>query len=298
MGQVLVEGLIRGSELALLAVGVTLAFGISRFVNVAQVEFATLGAYGMLIVAGALTAGVVVQALLSIVAVGLLAVVLYRILFMRLLAGGAAMAMIGSLALSILIRAAIQTAAGPQPRQVDVPLERGVDIAGALITPSQIRMVIATFAVLAVLVALLRLTPLGRAIRAVSSNPELAAAAGIDVGRVTHVVWFLTGLLGALAGVLLAIDTQVSLGMGFALVLPVFAAAIMGGLGSVGGAIAAAYLLALAESALLHVDWGELVGRGSALMPVDYRSAVGFVLLIVVLVYRPEGLFGARARRV
>lgn len=296
MGQVIIDTLIRGSELALLAVGLTLVFGVVSFANIAQVEFATVGAYGTLLVGSIIGGGLLAQSALSIVAVGLLAVVLYRVVFVRLLASSSAMAMIGSLALSILLRAVIQTLTGPDPKELDVPLERGIDIGGALITPTQVRLVAIAASTLLVVVLVLRLTPLGRSIRAVAANPELAAAAGIDRRRTTDVTWFIAGALGGLAGVLVALDTQIDLNMGFNLLLPVFAASLLGGLGSVGGAITAAYLLALVENTVLKIDFGAIFGD-SALVPIDYRAAIGFVLLVAVLLTRPQGLFGREARR-
>ena len=86
--------------------------------------------------------------------------------------------------------------------------------------------------------------------------------------------------------------------MGFQLLLPVFAIAILGGFGSPGGAILASYVLALGESLVLRVDFGELFGGTSALLDSSYRPAVGFVLLLLVLLFRPQGLFGREARRV
>jgi branched-subunit amino acid ABC-type transport system permease component len=298
MGEVLFDTLIDGSELALIAVGMTLVFGAVKFANIAQVEFATLGAYGT-VLAGSLIGGgpLAVDAILSIVGVGLISVGLYHLIFKRLLSRSPATAMIGSLALSILLRALIQTITGPRPKELDVPLERANDILGALVTPSQVRIIVISVIALAGLIALLRLTPLGRSIRAVSANPDLAAASGIDVRRVIDVVWLLAGLFGALGGVMYAIDNQVSLEMGFGLLLPVFAAALLGGFGSPGGAILAAYLLALAESVVLRVDCGELLNTGSAYLDSSYRPAVGFLLLLLVLLIRPQGIFGREARR-
>ena len=298
MGEVLFDTLIDGSELALIAVGMTLVFGAVKFANIAQVEFATLGAYGT-VLAGSLIGGgpLVVEAILSIVGVGLIAVGLYHLIFKRLLIRSPATAMIGSLALSILLRALIQTITGPRPKEFDLPLERGIDIMGALVTPSQLRILVISAIALAALMALLRLTPLGRAIRAVSANRDLAAAAGINTSRVIDVVWLLAGLSGALGGVMLAIDNQVSLEMGFNLLLPVFAIALLGGFGSPGGAILASYILALAESLVLRIDFGELLNTGSAYLDSSYRPAVGFVLLLLVLVIRPQGIFGREARR-
>jgi branched-subunit amino acid ABC-type transport system permease component len=299
MGEILSETLIVGTELAPIAIGMTLVFAGVRFANVAQVQFATLGAYGTLLAASVLGGGpLVVQAVLSIAGMGLIAVVLYHAIFKRLLMRSPATAMIGSLALSILIGAVIQTITGPQPKELDLPLERGVDIMGALVTPNQVRIVVIGAVTLAAVMAILRLTPLGRAIRGVSANPELAAAAGINVGRVIDVVWLMAGALGALGGVFLAIDNQVSLEMGFQLLLPVFAIAVLGGFGSPGGAILASYVLALAESLVLRIDFGELVGGGSVLLDSSYRPAVGFVLLLLVLLFRPQGIFGREARRV
>jgi neutral amino acid transport system permease protein len=299
MGEVLSETLIVGTELAPIAIGMTLVFAAVRFANVAQVQFATLGAYGTLLAASLIGGGpLVVQAVLSIVGMGLIAVGLYHAIFTRLLTRSPATAMIGSLALSILIGAVIQTITGPQPKELDLPLERGIDIGGALVTPNQVRIVVIGVVTLTVVMGVLRLTPLGRAIRGVSANPELAAAAGINVGRVIDVVWLMAGALGALGGVFLAIDNQVSLEMGFQLLLPVFAIAVLGGFGSPGGAILAAYVLALAESLVLRIDFGELVGGGSALLDSSYRPAVGFVLLLLVLLFRPQGIFGREAPRV
>lgn len=296
MGQVIVDTLIRGSELALLAAGLTLVFGVASFANIAQVEFATLGAYGTLLAGSVVGAGLIADSVIAIAAVGALAVLLYRTVFARLLRSSPAMAMIGSLAVSIVLRALIQTITGPDPKELDTPLERGIDIAGALVTPTQIRLVVIAVCALVALMALLRLTPLGRAIRAVAANPELAEAAGIDRRRTTDIAWFASGALGALAGVLLALDTQVGLNMGFNLLLPVFAAAILGGLGSVGGAVVAAYALALVENAVLKIDFGAIFG-GSWFVPIDYRAAIGFIALVVVLVTRPQGLFVREARR-
>jgi neutral amino acid transport system permease protein len=299
VAEVLSETLIVGTELAPIAVGMTLVFAAVRFANIAQVEFGTLGAYGTLLAGSVIGGGpLLIHAALSIVGVGLIAVALYHLVFKRLLSRSPATAMIGSLALSILIRAVIQTITGPQPKELDLPLERGIDIGGALVTPNQLRIVIIGVVVLAAVMAILRLTPLGRAIRAVSANPDLAAAAGINVGRVTDVVWLVAGVLGALGGVFLAIDNQVSLEMGFQLLLPVFAVALLGGFGSPGGAIIASYVLALAESLVLRVDFGELFGGASALLDSSYRPAVGFVLLLLVLLLRPQGIFGVEARRV
>ncbi len=297
MGSTITDTLIQGPELALIAVGMTLVFGVSRFANIAQVEFATLGAYGTVLASAVIGGSVLTDAVVSIAFVGAFAVIMYYAIFIRLLRRSPATAMIGSLAVSILLRALIQTLAGPTPKQLNVPLERGVDLFGSLVTPTEIRIMVIGAAALAALMAVVRLTPFGRSIRAVSTNPDLAEAAGINTRLVRDCVWLIGGLLGALAGVLIAIDTQVSLNMGFQLLLPVFAVTLLGGFGSPGGAIVGSYLLAFIEAAVLRIDFGKLVGAGSVLVPTDYRPAIGFVLLVVVLMVRPQGIFGREVRR-
>ena len=296
MGVIIVDTLLTGSLLALVAVGMTMVFSVVGFANVAQVEFATLAAYGTLLMAGAMSWGLVLDGLISMIAVGIFAVGLYHVVFVRLLSRSPATAMIGSLAVSILLRAALQTVAGTQTRSIDLPLERGQDILGAIVTPTQLKIMAIGIAALVLLMILLRFTPLGRLIRAVSANPDLAAAAGIDVKRVINVVWFIAGVTGALGGILLAVDTQVNLEVGFSLLLPVFAAVMLGGFGSPGGAIVGAFLLAFTEAVVLRVDFGELFGGGSSHLDAAYRPAIGFVLLLLVLIFRPQGVLGRATR--
>jgi branched-subunit amino acid ABC-type transport system permease component len=297
MGTILIQTLIVGPELALLTVGMTLVFGSLRFANVAQVEFATVGAYGTYLAAGAVGGGLLLDSVISIAVVAMLAVLTYHVLFVRLLSRSPATAMIGSLALSILVEALIQTIAGPTPKQLPVPLQRGLNVLGAAVTPYEIGIMVIGAVALGLTLALLRFTSLGRQIRAVSANRALADASGVNSRRIIDVVWLISGALGALDGVLLAVDTQVSIQMGFQLLLPMFAGALLGGFGSPTGAVLGGYVLALAEAVALTVNWGHVVGLGSAMLAPDYRPAVGFVLLLIVLLIRPQGLLGRAARR-
>jgi branched-subunit amino acid ABC-type transport system permease component len=298
IGQVLVDTLQQGAVIAPLTIGMTLIYGVSRFANVVQVEFATLSAYGTLLVATVMGGGLLVDSVISVVLTGLLAVVLYYVVFLRLLRRDAMMALIGSLALSIAIRALIQTIAGPETRQFDLPLERGLDLLGGNITPSVLRISLVSLAASVLALALLRFTALGRRIRAVSTNPELAAAAGIDGRRVSEVTWLLAGILGGVGGIALAMSTEVTIGMGFAVIIPVFGATLLGGIGSVGARpVVAAYLFVAVQSVPLYVNLGAIFSRDFR-VPLEYRPAIGFVVLLgALVVLRPQGLFGAAVRR-
>lgn len=295
MGTLLIDVAVRGSMIALLAVGLTMVQGTLRFANVAHVEFATIGGYAVALLTG-FGMGLLPSSVLGVVAVAILAVLLHRLIFRRLLGSGPMIALIGSLALSITLRALLQLAFGSRPRNLPVPLERGVEFLGAFVTPSQIRLVVISVALLVGLLLLLRFTSLGRALRAVAANPELADVSGLNGRRVTDVVWVLSAGLAAVAGILVALNSTLSIELGFGLLLPVFAASIVGGLGSTAGALIAAYAIALCESLALSINWGGLLGS-EAFLAVSYRPAVGFLLLIIVLIFRPQGLMGRAVRR-
>jgi branched-chain amino acid transport system permease protein len=296
MLQVFVDALVRASELALVAIGLTTVLGQLKFANIAQVEFATIGGFLTLYLATSAGMGLLLGTLVGVILTAVLGVALYHLVFKRLLKSGPTIAMIGSLAVSIMIRAVIQMLAGTAPRSYDLPLERSYQLGGVEITPIQLRVVVITLAALGAFMALQKYTRLGRAMRATAANRELAEASGINTARVTDAVWLVSAGLAALGGVLLGMDTQLSLSMGFDLLLPVFAVIIVGGIGSPGGAMLAALLIAGVENAFLKIDFGALWGS-AAYIPISYRSAVGFLLIIVTLVYRPDGLLGRGSRR-
>lgn len=296
LSQILIDTLVGTAQLGLVAVGLTMTWGLTRFANVAHVQFAPMGAYLALAITGGLGVGLVFGSVLAVVVTGVIAVLLHTYFFRRLAKFGSFTPLIGSLALSIVITAGIQTIFGPRPERLPIKLAPGHRVGEAVITNSQIRVIIIAAVVLVAVFLVLGLTSIGRAIRATAANPELASASGIDVRRTTAIVTFGAAGLAALAGVLVAMDTSVSLGIGETMLLAMFAAVIMGGIGSAAGALLAAAILTLVEATLLRVDLGALVG-GSWLMPIEYRPAIGFVAVILVMLIRPEGLFGFGGRR-
>lgn len=138
-------------------------------------------------------------------------------------------------------------------------------------------------------------TKMGRQLRAVAANPSLAGACGIDVKRSTDLVWFLSAVLAALGGVLIAANTNVSVNIGFNLLLPIFAAAILGGIGSPVGAILGAAIIGFVENLVVNVNFGAFVGS-TAYLPISYAAAISFLVLVLTLLMRPEGLLGGGAR--
>jgi len=286
--ELIADALVRGSTIALLAMGLTLVYATMRFANVAHLEFATVGAYATISLSGVFI--VPVAGIIGAVVAVALGAAVYELVFRRLLVMGEMPAMIGSLAVSVVVQAVIQLAYGSRPRNVPHELEQVSTVLGADMTPSQVQLVAVSVSALVLTGALLRWTPLGRKVRAVAANAELARVSGVGERRVVATVWAIAGGLAAISGIELALESSATPALGFNLLLPVFSAAIVGGLGSVLGAVIASYGVALLEAIVLALDFD-----GSAI-PVSYRPAIGFAFLILALIFRPRGLLGAKVR--
>lgn len=299
--QVLADGLISGAIIALGAVGVTLTYSILRFANFAHGEFVSWGAYACVCLAGALgvwwTPGmdgigplsigwnVVFAGIVAMLLTGLLAIGLDLLLFRPLRKRGAALtAVIASFGASLALRGLIEVLFSSEPRYLSQDLQLAIPLgAGIKLTPDQIALLGVTALLLVAVQLLLTRTGIGRAMRAVGENPALARVAGIDVERVFRLTWFIGGALACACGILLGLIVQIRPAMGSELLLPLFAAAILGGIGSVPGAALGALIIGLAEAAT--VQW----------LGAEWRSAVAFLVLIGVLLLRPMGLFGRPA---
>jgi len=318
-------GLVIGSIYAMGAIGVTLVFAILRFAHFAHAEMMTAGALFALVLAMAApgvdaATGLPAAFVLLPVAMamtGLLAIGLDRAFYRPLREAQArpvvmVMASIGvTLMLQGLIRLIVGTRAQPlyvasrkDVFRVEVPFEGARDL---VVTEPQIML----FGVVAVAVAALHLfltrSWLGKAMRAMSDNPDLARISGINADHVVWAAWAIAGALAAAAGALLSLDVTLKPDLSFNLLLPIFAAAIVGGVGKPYGAVAGGFVVGFAES-LAVFNWAVLLRPlGRALPPglidlptqlsfvaTDYKIVVPFFILVAVLVWRPTGLFRGR----
>jgi branched-chain amino acid transport system permease protein len=304
MLQVLTDGLIIGSVIALGAIGLTLTFSILRFANFGHGELlawgsyfafsalAAFGAFGLapaapwapLSVGGPLVAAVAVAMALT----ALLALALDTLLFKRLRLHGSITLVIASFGAALAVRNALLFFYGGIPRYYSQELQIAVAIVprgvagGMRITPDQMFVLGLAALTVVALHLFLKRSVLGRAMRATADNRELARVAGIDPERMLRVAWLLGGALAALAGVFAGLTVQLRPTLGLDLLLPLFAAVILGGIGSVWGAVAGGLVVGLAESAAV------------ALVGAEWRAAAAFVVLTAMLLLRPTGLFGDR----
>ena len=299
IGQLLADGVLAGAAIALGAIGLTITYGILRFANFAHGEFVTWGAYLALVVAGATGSvfgtepigmltfgwGLVAALLVAMALTGALALLLDLVLFRRLRRHGTEIVLvIASFGASLALRSLVEFSFGTQPRYYTREIAMGVRLVpGVRATGDQLVVLGLAAALMLAMHAVMTRTGLGRAMRAASENPSLARLAGIDVAGVVRVAWMLGGSLAAASGVFLGVTVQLRPTMGFDLVLPLFAAAILGGIGSVPGAMAGGLVIGLAEA--LSVP----------LLGAQYRAAVSFLVLLLVLLVRPSGLFGKAA---
>lgn len=276
--QTLVFGLALGGVIAVSAVGLTLSYGVTRFINFAYGEFLTLGAYlCVLLVQAGLALPLAAAA--SVLAVGAAGVMLARVFYEPLLHRGLLPLLVTSVGLAFVLHNGVRMLAGSNPQRFPLPLLRPWQVGDLFVPREQVLTLL--FALAAMLLAhlLLRYTLLGKTMRAVSDNPSLARASGVRSARVLAVTWFVSAAIGALGGILLAV-TQVTIepDMGWRFLLVVFAAVLLGGIGSPYGAMLGGLIVGLG------------VELGASYVAADYSHAFAFVALVLVLLLRPRGL--------
>jgi branched-subunit amino acid ABC-type transport system permease component len=289
--QLLVNGLVTGSVFAIAAVGVSLIYGILRLVNFAYGDVMAYGACMAFLFNVTLGLQMVLSTALAMVATAVLSVTLELVLWRPLRARGAGFMslFLASIGLALILRQMLLLVAGPQSRAYDVNPYKVYVIGSVRLSGSQaIAIAVAVVAIMLVGV-LLSSTSLGRTMRAVADDRALAAVAGIDTGRVIVLTWIVSGLLAGLAGVLAAlVQSTFDPNFGFALLLPVFAAVVLGGIGSPYGALLGGFVLGVVTELS---TWGGFFGGVNSV----YKPVVAFAILIGVLLVRPQGLLG-RAR--
>ncbi|SMF51462.1 branched-chain amino acid transport system permease protein [Tistlia consotensis] len=272
------NGLITGLVVSLLALSITLVFGIARFPNAAAGDVATVGAFAGLL--GPLAGGGTLWIILCGMAAGaLLSVAFYFLLFRPLAGKSAVSSLIASIGMAFFVRAALTFFLGHDQRVYPLPIVRAMPVGPLRVQPTDIEIVVAAVLALAAVFSILHLTPIGKRMRAVADNAELARVSGIRANRVLVAMWLIAGLLAGLSGTLLGVKTVVSPEMGWDLLMPAFAATILGTIGNPVGAVLGGVLIGLAQ---------EL---STPFVGFTYKLGVGFLVLLVTLLIRPQGLF-------
>ena len=320
INRVLISGTVFGSIYALGAIGITLIFGILRFAHFAHGDMMTMGAFIGFVLAGMLASMGIVTPIPTGLVVLPLAMVLTAIIALGLDKGFYAplrrrgvpsvTLMIASIGVTLMIQGLIRlifgsgtkSFFGAEPKdifRIDMTALGGSR--PITITEPQVLMIVVTVLIVLALHYFLTRSRLGKAMRAMADNAALAQVSGINTAVVVRVTWLIAGALACVAGTMLALDVALMPDLAFNIVLPIFAAAIVGGLGHVYGAIVGGFLIAFAET-LSVFNWtsvlrpfGNALGvelpANLALVPTEYKLTVAFVILVITLLARPTGIF-------
>ncbi|WP_369137761.1 ABC transporter permease subunit [Modestobacter versicolor] len=285
--QLLVDGIRFGLLIAVCAVGLSLIFGTTGLTNFAHGELVTIGAviaWYINVRGGVPLIPATIIAMVAGAAVGALnELALWRPLRRR--GTGLVAALVVSIGLSMLLRYLVQIVYGGFSSPYgDYQSQRAVDYGVFTMTNRALASIVISVVVLVLVALMLQKTKIGKAMRAVSDNRDLAASSGIDVNRVILVVWMMGGALATLGGVLLGLSDQVQWDMGFRLLLLMFAGVTLGGLGTAYGALIGSLIV------------GVFVQMSTLVIPSDVKYVGGLLLLIVILVVKPQGILGSRAR--
>lgn len=281
--ELFVAGVAAGGTYALFAVGLTMVYGTYRFINFAHGELISWGAYGALLFllppfALALWAAIP----LSLVLTTGIALGTERFAFRPLEKHHPVTVLIASIGASFVLRSVLHLVFGADLRSYELDLDGVAQLAGLRITYVQIAMMACAIVFFAGLYFLLRYTLLGKSMRAVSDNPELAGIFGLPLAQVRRAVWVLGASFAAVGGILLGLDSNLDPFMGLSNLIKAFAAVLLGGAGNVFGAMFGGLAIGIVEN------------LGTAVISPGYKDLIAFAIIIVMLLFRPQGLFALR----
>lgn len=283
--QQVANGLVQGAIYALIAIGLTLIFGIMRVINVAQGAFYMLGGFTTFVVLKRLGWGYGATLPIAVVVVAAVAILCERLAVRPLRGRGEVVSLLATSGVAVVLENLVQLVFGPNPQTVRTPMAYApVVLGGIFLTQQKLLVLLMACGLSLAVTAFIRHGRWGRAIRAVARDHETAALMGVNVDATYALVFALGGALAALAGALLAPLYNVEPLMGNFMLIKAFVVIVMGGMGNIVGAFGGGLLLGVAES------------LGGGFISIDYKDSFGLVIMILVLLWRPEGIF-QRVRR-
>ena len=318
---VIIPALSYGSQLALAALGITLVYAVLRFSNFAHGDLMAFGTMITILITWLLqswgiTAGVLPTALIALpfammITAGFCLLtdkLIYK--FYRNQKSQPVVFMIVSVGVMFMMNAIVRFVIGPKDRTffdgekfivkaLDFKLYTGLS-EGLSIKSTQVLTIVIALLTMVVLFYFLQKTKTGKSMRAYSNNEDLALLSGINPDRVVMITWIIVGILATVAGVLYGLDKSFKPFTYFQLLLPMFAAAIVGGIGNPLGAVIGGYIIAFSEVMLtyaykkffIYLLPSNLEPNGLIqFLSTDYKFAISFIILVIVLVLRPTGLF-------
>jgi branched-chain amino acid transport system permease protein len=277
--QQLFNGLTIGSVYSLVALGLTLVYGLLQIPNFAHGALYMMGGYMTYTMMTKLNFNYWLAILVSIIVVGLLAVLMERLVFHPLRHAPAIHDKIAAIGMLLFLESFAQFVWGADYQMMPTPYDQVINIFGLTFTMQRILIIVATIVIMIFLYLFLKKTYIGATIIAMSQNRDGANLVGINTNKVAMLTFMISGALAALAASLSAPINLVFPGMGQLVILKAFVIIILGGMGSIPGAILGGYILGFSES------------LGATYISNDYKDIIAFVLLIIILSVKPTGLF-------
>jgi len=300
MIQSLADGILVGAVLSLGAIGLTMVMHMLRFANFSHAELLSIGAYSALVFDAlfsgmlpllatkigpfSMTWALILSMFFAMGVTGLSAVIIDKFVFKRIRENGDELSMVfASFGVAMIIRNVLGLVFGLKSQLYSNDIVFAVMVSSdplLLIKPDQVFVLVAALSIMLLLHYILSRTTFGYALRAVAENPSLAEVSGIRLSRIIALVWIIGGMLAAAAGVFYGLNNHINPVIGRDLVLPIFAATIVGGIGNVYGAVLGGFVVGIASNMALLV------------LPSGYSPAVPFMIILALLLVRPNGLFG------
>ena len=300
--QHIADGVLSGAIVSLGAIGLSFTMKMLRFANFSHSELLTWGAYSALIFLSFFSAfggiftlnigpfsfglGLLLAMIGACVATTIIALLLHRFVFDRLSRTAGHMTMVfASFGVALILRHLIVLFWGSDPIYYSNALQFAILLPGNVrVMPDQVFLLGLTIVVVISLHLFMTRTRTGIAMRGVAESPDLARVSGVNVDRIITWVWIIGASGAALGGVLYGMTVQLRPELGFSLILPLFAAAILGGAGSLYGAVLGGLIVGLSENLSVMI------------IPTTYKTAVPFLLILAILYFRPDGIFGERTK--
>ncbi len=283
--QMVINTLASAAVVAPAAIAFTLIFTLFRYANFAAGGFVTIGAFAAWTVNVVFGLPIWVGGIGAMIVSAIAVVLCDRVIFRPLRGRSGGTLLLVSIALSFVLENIVRFFYGAQLRSFDLPLTGPIMLWGVRVTRETAAVVSVSILATLFVGALLALTPMGRALRAVADNASLANVRGLPVPRIEMFGVAVAGALFGLSGVLVGLDLAIDPNLNWAVTIPIIAAAIVGGLGSPLGAAAGALIIGLAEELTV------------AFLSPTYKGAVGFAVIAIVLILRPQGLLGDKVDR-
>jgi branched-chain amino acid transport system permease protein len=282
VAQLIANGIIAGSIYALVALGYTMVYGILKFINFAHGEVYMLGAYFAYVLAKVYHVPIVAAFIISMILCAIVGVIIERVAYRPLRKSTRLAPLITAIALSIFLQSLALLVWGSEIRTFRTgEISKGHNILGAIVTDTQLMIIATTIVLMLLLWLFIKKTKIGKAMRATADNLEVAKLIGINTDRVIATVFAIGSALAAAGGILIGIEQNLEPTMGVTIGIKAFTATVVGGIGNIWGAVVGALLIGLVENI------------GIWFIPSGYKDAIAFVILVIMLIFKPSGIFGA-----